>query len=55
MVKLSAILVTISAALLAGALVQVYYSDLSPKEPWSAPALFSLVAIIFLNWTWLFF
>ena len=55
MQKMSAILLTISAALLVGASVQVYYSDLAPEDPWSAPALFSIMVVMLLNWTWLFF
>ena len=34
---------TIGAALLAGALVQVYYSGLPPASAWSAPALYSFL------------
>jgi len=53
--KISAIPLVTGAALLAGALVQIYYSDLSPHDPWSALALLSSVVVMLLNWTWLFF
>ena len=53
--KISAILLITGAALLAGILVQVYYSDPSPHDPWSALALFSSMVVMVLNWTWLFY
>ena len=34
----------IGAALITGALVQVYYSDLPPLSPWSEPAVYSFLA-----------
>ena len=36
-------------ALIAGALVQIYYSGLAPLDAWSAPALCSFLAIMLLN------
>ena len=38
---------TIGAALLAGGLVQVYYSGLPPASAWSAPAMYSFLGVIF--------
>jgi hypothetical protein len=46
---------TIGAALLAGALVQVYYSGLPPASAWSAPAMYSFLGVIVLSiGLWLF-
>ena len=46
---------TIGAALLAGVLVQVYYSGLPPASAWSAPALYSFLGVIVLSiGLWLF-
>jgi len=36
-------------ALIAGALVQIYYSGLAPLDAWSAPALSSFLAVLLLN------
>jgi hypothetical protein len=46
---------TIGAALLAGGLVQVYYSGLPPASAWSAPAMYSFFGVILLSiGLWLF-
>src|SRR5215470_13787774 len=37
------------AALVGGALMQVYYSDLAPMDPWSAPAVFTFLAVMLLS------
>src|SRR5215469_3403278 len=41
-------------ALIAGALVQIYYSGLAPMDAWSAPALSSFLAVMLLNVVLLF-
>ena len=41
-------------ALIAGALVQIYYSGLAPLDAWSAPALSSFLAVMLLNVVLLF-
>ena len=43
------------AALIGGALVQIYYSGLAPMDAWSAPAVFSFLAVMLLNGLLLFF
>jgi hypothetical protein len=46
---------TIGAALLAGGLMQVYYSGLPPASAWSAPAMYSFLGVILLSiGLWLF-
>jgi hypothetical protein len=37
------------AAVIAGALVQMYYSGLAPMNAWSAPAVYSFLAVMLLN------
>ena len=39
----------VGVALIAGALVQIYYSGLAPLEAWSAPALSSFLVVLLLN------
>jgi|SRR5215475_10990682 len=36
-------------ALIAGALMQIYYSGLAPMDAWSAPAVYSFCAVMLLN------
>ena len=43
------------AALISGALVQVYYSGLAPTDAWSAPAVYSFLAVMLLCPVVLFF
>ena len=50
-----ALTITTGFALTVGALMQVYYSGLSPADPWSAPAVYSFLAVMFLNLARLFF
>jgi len=53
--KIVAAILAVGVALMAGALVQVYYSDLPPLSPWSGPAVYSFLGVIllFIAW-WLF-
>ena len=37
------------AAVISGALVQMYYSGLAPMDAWSAPAVYSFLAVMLLN------
>lgn len=48
MERIAATTLAIGAALITGALVQVYFSDLPPLSAWSAPALYSFLAVTFL-------
>jgi|SRR5215467_4165101 hypothetical protein len=43
------------AAVIIGALVQMYYSGLAPMDAWSAPAVYSFLAVMLLNVLPLFF
>ena len=43
------------AAVIMGALVQMYYSSLDPMDAWSAPAVYSFLAVMLLNVLALFF
>jgi len=42
-------------ALMGGALVQIFYSGLHPLDAWSAPAVYSFLAVMLLNVLWFFF
>jgi hypothetical protein len=55
MQKVAVATLTVGAALVAGALVQVYYSDLPPLAAWSAPALYSFLGVILLFIAWCLF
>jgi hypothetical protein len=55
MQKVAVATLTVAAALFAGALVQVYYSDLPPLTAWSAPALYSFLGVILLFIVWCLF
>ena len=55
MQRLVAATLAIEAALLVGALVQVYYSGLPAETAWGGPALYSFLGIILLSiGLWLF-
>lgn len=43
----------IGAALMAGGLVQVYYSGLAPETAWSPAAVYAFLGIMFLFVAWL--
>jgi hypothetical protein len=43
------------AALIVGALVQVYYSDLPPLSAWSGPAVYSFLGVMLLYIAWWLF
>lgn len=42
-------------AVIGGALVQIYYSGLHPMDAWSAPAVYSFLAVMLLNVLLFFF
>jgi hypothetical protein len=44
----------VGVALIAGALVQIFYSGLAPMDAWSPPALSSFLAVMLLNVVLLF-
>ena len=43
----------IGAALMAGSLVQIYYSGLSPETAWNPAAVYAFLGIMFLFVVWL--
>ena len=55
MQKVAVATLTVAAALFAGALMQVYYSDLPPLSAWSAPALYTFLGVILLFIVWCLF
>jgi hypothetical protein len=55
MQKIAATTLAVGAALITGALVQVYYSELPPLSAWSAPALYSFIGVMLLFVVWCLF
>jgi hypothetical protein len=55
MQKIAATALAVAIALITGAIVQVYYSELPPLSAWSAPAVYSFIGVMLLFIVWCLF